>query len=214
MAKSGYLFDLDGVLIDSEREYTRIWTEINNKYPSGKADLPYIIKGQTLSKILSDNYPDPEEMRQVSDELHRLEREMKYSYCPSARDFLVSLQSRGLKIAIVTSSDEVKMAHLYKDVPDLRNFPEIIIDASMVVKSKPHPEGYLKGARELGVDIKNCAVFEDSVQGVKAGKAAGAYVIGITGTKKREELEPYSDIVIDSLDEIEIEKLEDYLKRR
>ena len=67
---------------------------------------------------------------------------------------------------------------------------------------------------ETEVDIRKCAVFEDSVQGVKAGKEAGALVVGINGTKSRNELLPYSDVVVDELSEIDIEDLSQILRER
>lgn len=198
---TGFLFDLDGVLIDSEREYSKIWNAIESKYPTGQEKFALKIKGQTLNKILEENYP--EEIRHdVSRMLHELESEMTYTYCEGAESFLDFLNSRCDKIALVTSSDGKKMAHLYSDIPDFKSKVNVIIDSTKVKKSKPDPEGYLLAAKELGLDIRDCVVFEDSVQGVRAGRASGAFVVGIAGTKTREELEPYSDIVVDSLSEV------------
>lgn len=211
MEEIGFLFDLDGVLIDSEREYTRIWNEIEKTFPTGKRDFALSIKGQTLSKILKDNYPD-EIREKVSDLLHRLEKEMVYSYCAHAEDFLNHLKKKGIKIAVVTSSDEVKMAHLFKDIPEFQNKVDVIIDASKVTRSKPDPEGYLRAAKELGVDIYNCIVFEDSVQGVKAGCFSGAFTVGMEGTKPRAELEPYTDLVVSSFADIDIDELIEMVK--
>lgn len=210
----GFLFDLDGVLIDSETQYTRIWNEIDRRYPTGRDNLAYIIKGQTLTKILNDNYPDEETRGKVSDLLHKLESEMVYSYCPGAEDFLARLGALDARTALVTSSDGVKMAHLYSDIPEFRQKMGCVIDASKVTRSKPDPEGYLLASRELDVPISRCVVFEDSVQGVKAGSAAGAYVVGITGTKTREELSPHCNVVVDSLEEVELDSLIDKLKER
>lgn len=214
MNSIGFLFDLDGVLIDSEREYTRIWENIEKKFPTGKENFAHSIKGQTLTKILNENYSSNEIRRDVTDELHRLESLMTYSYCLGAEELLNSLQECNGNTAVVTSSDEMKMNHLYDDIPDFREKIKIIIDASMVSKSKPDPEGYEKAAQALKLDIRKCAVFEDSVQGVKAGQASGAYVVGITGTKSRDELFPYSDVVVDSLDEIDLITITDLLKQR
>lgn len=213
MKNIGFLFDLDGVLIDSEREYTRIWTEIDRLFPSGQDGFAHKIKGQTLPKILSDNYP-PEIRPSVNEMLHKLEGEMVYSYCKGADSLLDRLNGNGRKIAVVTSSDEVKMAHLYKDLPRFKEKIRLIIDASKVTKSKPDPEGYLKAAENLGVDIRKCVVFEDSVQGVMAGRASGALVVGITGTKTRAELAPYADFVVDSIEEIDLNVLEEILQVR
>ena len=213
MNSIGFLFDLDGVLIDSEREYTRIWENIDKKYPTGVKNFALAIKGQTLSKILSDNYDD-ETRKSVTEELHRQEKMMRYEYCDGADMILDTLKELNGKTAVVTSSDEDKMNHLYSDLPAFRNRVRVVIDASRVSRSKPDPEGYQIAAQELKIDIRRCAVFEDSVQGVRAGKASGAYVIGITGTKSREELSPFSDTVVDSLNEIDIENLAELLRNR
>lgn len=213
MTRIGFLFDLDGVLIDSEKEYTRIWEEIERAFPTGQENFANKIKGQTLTKILNDNFKE-EEREQVTSSLYRMEKEMTYSYCEGAEKFLQTLMDMNVDTAVVTSSDKVKMNHLYDDLPEFRGKVNIVIDASKVVKSKPDPEGYCLAASELGKDIRNCVVFEDSVQGVRAGRSAGAYVIGITGTKTREDLRPYSDMVIDSLEEIDIDALTTLLKNR
>lgn len=203
----GFLFDLDGVLIDSETEYTRIWETIERSFPTGISDFARVIKGQTLDKILQENFPEVTVREQVTAMLYELEAKMRYRYCPGAEEFIKKIIDRGIPRAVVTSSNDYKMRHLYDDIPDFKaNFP-IIIDSSNVKRSKPDPEGYLLGARKIGIPIANCAVFEDSVQGVKAGRNAGAFVVGIVGTKTREELFNYCDILIDNLSEIDIDSL-------
>lgn len=214
MKKIGFLFDLDGVLIDSEREYTRIWKEIEMLFPTGIENFALKIKGQTLSKILDDNFPDKDVREKVTALLHEKEKGMTYSYCPGAVGILTSLRKSFKPSAVVTSSDEVKMRHLYSDLPEFRSYIDLIVDASQVTNSKPHPQGYLLAAERLGIDIRNCVVFEDSVQGVMAGQASGAFVVGITGTKSREELSPYCDTVIDGLEEIDLHSLTSILENR
>lgn len=199
----GFLFDLDGVIIDSESEYTRIWETIEERFPTGIPSFALKIKGQTLTKILDDNYRDPEIRKEVEIMLHDLEKAMRYYYCEGAERLITYLISEAIPRAIVTSSDEHKMAHLYQDIPDFKSNFTKIIDSTYVTRSKPDPEGYLRGAQYLQVSPERCAVFEDSVQGVKAGRAAGALVIGVIGTKTREELEPWCDIMVESLTEID-----------
>lgn len=212
--KIAFLFDLDGVLIDSEREYSKIWEKIESFHPTGHENFSLKIKGMTLDKILNDYFPMPDVREHVTELLYRLEKEMVYGYCPGALRFIEECVRRDIPRAVVTSSNEYKMNHLFYDIPDfMEKFP-LIIDSSFVTRSKPDPEGYLLGAQKLGVNICNCAVFEDSVQGVMAGKAAGAYVVGITGTKPVEELRPYCDIIIDSLSEINMDNLIETLAKR
>lgn len=132
---------------------------------------------------------------------------MKYDYTPGAEYLLKRLKELKQPIALVTSSNDDKMAHLDEEIPELRGLFDYIVTADQISKSKPDPEGYLLGAEKIDRDIRNCVVFEDSLQGVKAGKASGAFVIGVAGTLPKETLAPYSDIVIDSLTELNIEEL-------
>ncbi len=209
----GCLFDLDGVLVDSERVYTKIWEAIEKQWPTGIENFPYKIKGTTLEDILERYFP--EEVRQdVSNELIRLEGMMIYEALPGAIGFLDSLKKQDIPIALVTSSNDLKMEHLWMDMPGFKNYFDVIITGDEVKCSKPNPEGYLAAAAALGVNPKRCAVFEDSLQGVKAGKAAGAYVIGIAGTLKAEDIAPYSNVVVNAVADINVDNLEEILKSR
>ncbi len=205
--KYGFLFDLDGVLIDSEKEYSKIWAAVNRKYPTGVEKLEEKIKGCTLEKILADYFPDPELQEKVVKMLYELEGKMHYEYLPGAKKLLTDLKAGGFPMALVTSSNDDKMKHLKEEIPALTEFFDVVVTADMISRSKPDPEGYLKGASLLGVEGKNCVVFEDSLQGVKAGRAAGAYVVGVSGTLPGEVLEPYSDLVVNSLEKININEI-------
>lgn len=210
----GFLFDLDGVLIDSEREYSKIWAQVNQEYPSGTKSLEVVIKGCTLDKILDDHYPDPVIREKVVKRLYELEKLMKYNYLPGAEKLLKDIQSSPYKMALVTSSNDVKMAHLDEELPELRGMFDFIVTADLITKSKPDPEGYLLGAKMIGCAPKKCAVFEDSLQGVKAGRKSGAYVVGVAGTLQAEVLTPYADIVVDNLEKISLNKLTEAIAER
>ena len=203
----GFLFDLDGVLIDSEKEYSRIWSQINKEFPTGVKNLEEVIKGSTLSKILNDHYATEEERIKVAKRLHELENQMKYEYLPYAREFLVKLKEHGYHCALVTSSDNEKMNHLKNEIEDIFEFFEYIVTGDQVKTSKPSPEGYLLAAHKLNKESNKCVVFEDSLQGVMAGRNSGAYVVGIAGTLPAEKLKDHSNIVINSFNELDLDKL-------
>ncbi len=205
--KIGFLFDLDGVLIDSEYKYSLIWKKINEDFPTGIENLEDVIKGTTLPDILSRYYPDEKIRAQVAERCVYEENNMIYDFCNGAINLLTELKANNYPIALVTSSDSVKMNHLWQQHPSFKSFFTSIIDAEKVTKSKPDPEGYLKAASELGIPAKHCIVFEDSIQGVKAGKAAGAYVIGINGTVDSSLLSLYADDILDSLENLDINHL-------
>ncbi|MDE7350542.1 MAG: HAD family phosphatase [Muribaculaceae bacterium] len=207
------LFDLDGVLVDSERIYTKIWEAIEKQWPTGIENFAYKIKGTTLEDILERYFPE-EVRKDVTNELIRLEGMMIYGPMPGAIGFLDALKAKGIPIALVTSSNELKMDHLWHDMPGFKEKFDVIITGDEVNNSKPDPEGYLAAATALGVDPRRCAVFEDSLQGVKAGKGAGAFVIGIAGTLKASDIQPFSDIVVNRVADIYPEKLEETLRLR
>ncbi len=198
----GFLFDLDGVIIDSEREYTRIWEKIGLEFPTGIENFAYKIKGTTLEDILAKYYPDVEVRDRVRERLYEEEAAMKYQYCAGAEALLKRLKSEGVPTALYTSSDSYKMSHLYRDIPEIRDYFNVIITGDNVTRSKPDPQGYLMAAEAIGVPIEDCAVVEDSLQGVKAGRASGAFVIGVANTLPEDVLLPYSDIIVDNLSKL------------
>lgn len=208
-----FLFDLDGVVIDTEKSYSEIWDRINQKFPTNVPDFPRKIKGTTLQNILN-SYFDDAVRSDVVEMLNDSEKKMVYEYCEGAEPFLQLLHNNHYKTALVTSSNDRKLAQLRKQLPQLEDFFTVIIDANKVSKSKPDPEGYLKAAAQLGIEPKRCVVFEDSLQGVKAGKAAGCLVVGIVGTMPAETLQPHCDFLVDNLGQVDINTIIKALQNR
>lgn len=148
--KRAALFDLDGVIIDSEGLYTIFWQSIENLYPTGIPDFAHAIKGTTISRIL-EHYPEQQVRDDILRRLHRYERSgMRFEMYDGVADFLASLRGAGVATAIVTSSDDVKMGYLFARLPELRGMVDTVVTGSMVSRSKPDPEGYLTAAAALG----------------------------------------------------------------
>ncbi len=189
------LFDLDGVLIDTEPTYTRIWSNIERRFPTGYSDFAYRIKGTTLPHILN-TYFAPENHTEVMRMLDEAERNMDYQLFDGVLDFLKALNQAGIPAAIVTSSNDEKMERLFASLPGFRELFGDVITDSRVSRSKPDPEGYILGARSLGADPADSFVFEDSFNGLKAGRAAGATVIALSTSNPEEALRPLADAVI------------------
>lgn len=197
----GVLFDLDGVLIDSEGTYTLFWAEMDRRYPTGIENFATFIKGTTLPEILT-RFPDPQIQHDITVALHEFQANMQFRPFPDTIELLKRLKARGIKMAIVTSSDSAKMERLWKQLPELRPYFDVIIDAGQVTKSKPDPQGYLKGCDALGLQPAECLVFEDSLQGLRAGRASGAGVVGVATTYPHEVICPYADRVISHLSDL------------
>lgn len=191
------LFDLDGVLIDTEGLYTEFWAETGREFGIPSPTFAQDIKGTTLKSIL-DYFPGDELKARVMQRIHDFEDTMRYRMFDGVENFLKSLKEAGIPTAIVTSSDEVKMQCLFGQLPALRDMVDIVIDASMVTRSKPDPQGYLLAADRLGIDPADCYVFEDSLQGLEAGRRAGATVIGLATTNSAEHVAPLCDYLLHS----------------
>lgn len=194
--KIGMLFDLDGVLIDSEGEYSKFWGNMGKRYGLAST-FASDIKGTTIGEILL-NFP-PADHEDILNALHEFESGMEYPVYPGVIDFLNELKSAGIPSAIVTSSDNVKMDILFSRRLELRGMVDYIVTGSMVKHSKPDPEGYIRGAELINVPIANCYVFEDSMQGLEAARASGAKVIGIATTNSREKVSSMADLTVDSM---------------
>ena len=204
MKRCGVLFDLDGVLLDSEGLYTIFWEQIDKEYPTGIDQFASYIKGSHLARIMG--YFDNEEVRRdILNKLNDYERNMRYEFFPGALEFVRHLREAGIPMAIVTSSDRKKMLSLYRQYPVFPTLFDQIITGDMVSKAKPDPDCFLLGARLLGVDISDCIVFEDSRNGLLAGRASGARVIGVATTLSTDIVEPLSDMTIGAVSELTVE---------
>lgn len=205
--KIAALFDLDGVLIDSESIYSQFWTAMDKLYPTGIKNFAYVIKGTTLPDILSTYFPDPKVQAELRVHLKKQEDEMQYRIFPGVVPFLQALRAEGIPAAIVTSSNDKKMHTLFEALPGFRDYFATVVTDSDVRSSKPDPECYLLAARRLGVPPERCAVFEDSRAGLEAGRRAGAKVVAVATTLTREDIAGRGDIVIDSFKDFSVKKL-------
>lgn len=195
MNKEIVLFDLDGVIIDTELQYSLFWKGIGRKYLNS-SDLDQQIKGLTLEVILGTYFKDAEVSRIVSDAIVRYEGQMEYRYIPGFESFVEDLKKNNVRMGVVTSSDVVKMNNVYAQHPEFRRYFEFILTANDYNKSKPDPECFFKGMNLLGATVDNTFIFEDSLNGLKAAKNTGAITIGLTTTNSRESIKGLCDYVI------------------
>lgn len=208
------LFDLDGVIVDSESQYTIFWSSVDELYPTGLDNFSLRIKGSTLTEIFARYFPDQSVRNDITERLNNFEANMDYPIKPGVMHTLSFLRGHDIPAVLVTSSNDQKMSALWKCHPDLKGMFTDIVTAERVSRSKPDPEGYLLGARLAGCRPCRCAVFEDSEQGVRAGHASGAFTIGIEGTVTAQRLAQYADMVIPGFDSLDLDALCNTLKSR
>ena len=202
------LFDFDGVLMDTETQYSRFWDETGRKYLNIEG-FGSVIKGQTLKQIFGKHFAafSERELRTIEDSLNEYESQMSYEFIPGAREFLLELKNAGVPTAIVTSSNDMKMSQVYRVHPQLHTMVDTILTSEHFSKSKPDPECFVKGIETLGGSPDATVVFEDSIHGITAGRGAGAYVVGLATTNKREVIEPLCDMVIDDFSDFSLKDL-------
>lgn len=196
------LFDLDGVLIDSETLYTSFWERVGREHHLPSSTFAYDIKGTTLTDILTTHFPDPEVRKDIDRMLHEFENEIVYPVFNGALEFVDALREKGLKTVIVTSSDNKKMEFLFSQHPEFPSHFDAIVTACDVTRSKPDPEPYIVGAKKAGVPASECIVFEDSFQGLEAGRRAGCKVVGLSTTNPADAIAGKSDLITPSLEKL------------
>lgn len=202
------LFDFDGVIMDTETQYTIFWNEQGEKYLHVENFGPGI-KGQTLTQIYDKYFSgDLAGVReQITADLNRFEKKMVYEYLPGVQAFLADLHRHGVKIALVTSSNDEKMENVYRSHPDFKAQFDRILTGDMFTRSKPAPDCFLLGMEIFNTAAANSFVFEDSFHGLQAGRSSGATVIGLATTNSRESIADKADFVIDDFTGMTYEKL-------
>lgn len=201
------LFDFDGVVVDTETQYSAFWHRVGMDY-LGMPDLEGRIKGQTLTYIYKTFFPDmTDKQAEITAALDRFEQEMEYPFIPGVLDFMDDLRRHGVRTAVVTSSNDKKMAAVRRVHPDLDSLFDRILTAEMFTASKPAPDCFLLGMQVLGSEPADTWVFEDSFNGLRAGMASGANVIGLATTNPRSAIVPLCHAVIDDFRGFTYEKM-------
>ncbi|MFF2204508.1 HAD-IA family hydrolase [Streptomyces sp. NPDC058145] len=173
------LLDMDGTLVDSDAVVERIWRRWAERHGLDGDEVMKVVHGRQGHASMAVLLPERPVERNLTDNARMLAEETAdmdgVVEVPGAGAFLASLH--GVPHALVTSADvalsTARMAAAGLPLPDVR------VTAESVGASKPDPEGFLKGAAELGVDPADCVVFEDSGAGIAAGRAAGMRVVGV-----------------------------------
>lgn len=196
------LFDLDGVVLDTETQYTQFWGSQCLRYYPNMPGLEQKIKGMTLVQIFDAYFPDAMQQRTIKSALDVFEERMSYEYIPGFEAFVSDLRARGIGTAVVTSSNRPKMESVYRKRPDLKGYFDHILTSEDFERSKPDPDCYLRAAAAFGVSPSECVGFEDSINGLKSVRAAHIFTVGLATTNPRERVEPLSDVVVDDFTQL------------
>jgi beta-phosphoglucomutase len=208
------LFDMDGVLVDSNPYHKTaigLFLEKHNFHFTDE-ELKQKVWGRMnkewLRAVFGEEMPEAEVVQ------HGLDKELIYRQI-YAKDvvevkgltpFLKLLQANQIPCAVATSAPRPNVDFAFEYL-HIAPYFQAVLDESHVRHGKPNPEIYLKAAAALGFPPERCIVIEDSLAGTRAGKDSGAKVIGITTTHTPEELHPTSDLIIDDFTNLSITDL-------
>ncbi len=181
-----FIFDLDGVLTDTSEFHYLAWKRLADEegIPFTREDneaLRGVSRHESLRLLLKGRTLPPEQFEEWAERKNRYYLELikqitSRNLLPGALEFLQALQKAGLKRAIASSS---KNARLVVERLNLLPWVDVLIDGTMVDRSKPAPDLFLKAAELLGEHPEACVVVEDAEAGIEAARAAGMRVIGI-----------------------------------
>lgn len=209
------LFDLDGVVFDTEPQYTVFWGGICRQYHPEHPGLEHEIKGQTLTQIYDRWFSGPllSEQDSITARLNDYEQQMHYDYIAGFEPLIATLHHHGVKTAVVTSSNIPKMESVYRYQMGFCSLFDAILTSEDFERSKPDPDCYIKAAQRLETENDECIVFEDSFNGLRSGRAAGMTVVGLATTNTVEAIKPLSDLQLKDYDGLTFERLEALLSQ-
>jgi len=195
MKIAAVLFDMDGVLLESERFINEAGVMMFREKgfevdPDDFLEFTGMGEDRYLGGVAEkNNIPfDSEKDKARTYEIYASLVMNNIDPLPGVRNFIHKCKTRGLKIAVATSADHVKMVINLKEI----DIPVATFDATVngleIEHKKPAPDIFRKAAAKLDVDPRHCLVVEDAVSGVQAAKAAGARVLALTTTFSKEEL--------------------------
>ncbi len=205
------LFDLDGVLIDTEPLYDKFWIEKKKEYGIEDERFPGILKGVPMFTILEryfSRYGKAVEDKVLADSI-AYENRMDFPMINGAVDFLKLLRKHNIKTGLVTSSDDKKLQLVMAKTP-LEGMFDTIVTADRITEGKPAPMCYLLAAEDLQVLPEQCLVFEDSFSGIASGNNAGMRVIGLSTTNLEEEIKDSVYRVIPDFSGVTFEKYKEW----
>lgn len=193
------LFDFDGVVADTEPSYDLFWNSKAEKFNLGFENFAAMIKGETLRNIIGEYFKcaSDSEKAAIAKDLDAFEQEMPYKEIPGSANFIKILKERGFKLGLVTSSSMHKMKYALAKL-GLENCFDAIVTGDSIKEGKPNPQCYITAAQMLKSDPSNCAVFEDSINGMRAALGAKMRLFALSTTLPREKIKMYSNTIFEN----------------
>jgi len=209
----GVLFDMDGVLVDSEpyicKAAMMMFDELGVRVAPeefkpfvGMGENKYI-GGVAESHGIKVNI---EEVKARTYEIYQIIVRDKLSPLPGALDFISECIRKDLRLALATSADRIKMEINLKEIGLAQDLFQSIITGLDIINKKPFPDIYIKAAESIGLHPVDCLVVEDAISGIKAGISAGCRCLAVTSTFSHSDLLE-ADWICESLENVPSEVL-------
>ena len=207
--KYGALFAMGDVLVDTKAQYEVIWKRLGDKYGAETDYLEAAVKEKNIYTILNKYFShlSDNEKNSLVNELEEFEAKMKFPEIPGANKFLKELKENGVKTGVVTGFNDRQIDDIYKKTK-LNDYMDTTVTADRVDHIKPDPSGFLIAAKDLGIDPKDCVVFEDSFAGIEAAKKAGMNVIALSTTNNPQALKNITSKVIPDFSNFSVSDLD------
>ena len=210
------LFDMDGVIIDSEP----LWTEAERRFLARRMleyspQLKTAMMGRDAreaDRLLIKHYRLSEGVEEVIAERKQLVTELfkrQLQPVPNVLQLLRSVRESGIKTGLASSSPE-QLVELAVEKLGITELFDFIISGDQVAQGKPAPEIYLTAAEKIGVDPENCLVIEDAPLGIAAAKAAGMCCLAISMNVVESELAA-ADRVVRGFDKVDVQSLQELM---
>jgi HAD superfamily hydrolase (TIGR01509 family) len=208
------IFDFDETIIDLEPQHTASYEALCRAMGSDYAQMPESFRTGSGRRIVDDiremraqfgwTKSEDELMAMRLREFDEACRTSPLTLMPGAAKAIRDLHGLGIPLAIASSAVGSSIDILLRRF-DLRDCFELIVDGSEVVQGKPDPEAYLLTAKKLGVDVRECVVFEDSHVGALAAKRAGAYCVAVRNRRAQQHQDlSMADLVLDSFEQLDV----------
>ena len=207
------IFDMDGVIFDSERAYINAYIKLAPKY--GLEDVEQACmesigaNWERTRDIFYSYHGSDLDFVQYREDVHEELLKKPFDIKPGVYELFSWLNKSGVKVALA-SSTRSEGVHRMINYANLTPYFTAIICGDMVTHSKPHPEIFLTAAEKLGAAPEDCYVIEDSFNGIRAAHAAGMHPIMVPDIlQPDEEIRSLAEVVLPSLFEVR-----DYLEER
>jgi beta-phosphoglucomutase len=198
------LFDMDGVLVDSEEFICKAAVEMfREKGLIVKPEdfIPFVGTGENryIGGVAEKyNFPvDIEAVKKRTYEIYDIIVRNKLKPLPGVKEFIESCKTKNLKIAVATSADEIKMKINLREIGLPVETFDITVNGIQIERKKPFPDIYLNAAELLGVSPRDCLVVEDAPSGISAAKSAGMKCLAVMSSFSDRDLKDADWIVKD-----------------